>query len=224
MAEQDYLSNFDSGWQMKDVDTAITDISKIDGNRLEIGIHHELLKGVTPRMIVWWFRNFPEDPGKEGSGCMKYRDKIIPCFRFWHPYDHIYCNIRKSGKDESAGFSKGAELEIKEKLGDNDFGAKIFVDRLDESGFEITAYNGFLKIAEFKHYFIETLNGTICESSAVIGSYKPVIGRAVTSFIRRRYFTDEMSQAWVKHTIEEVGNLENFLPALFELGFENAFV
>jgi hypothetical protein len=33
--------------------------------------------------------------------------------------------------------------------------------------------------------------------------------------IRRRAFTEAMGRAWLKHNVEEVGNLEFFLPALY---------
>jgi hypothetical protein len=33
--------------------------------------------------------------------------------------------------------------------------------------------------------------------------------------IRGRLFTEAMGRAWLKHNVEEVGNLEFFLPALY---------
>lgn len=223
MTLNDEVINFNPHWQMRKIDSAITDTSNIDGNRLEISIHHHVLSGVTPAMIVWWFKNFQEFPESRNARYVKYRGRKIPSFSFWHPFENIHCKIKKYGIGNSTGFSKGAEFEIEEKLGDDNFSSRVHVDRIDESGLELSSYKGLIKIAEFKHYFIESLNGTIYESSAVIGSYIPVFGRFITSLVRNTYFTDKMSHAWIRHTVEEVGNFEKFLPSLYEFGFENAF-
>jgi hypothetical protein len=37
----------------------------------------------------------------------------------------------------------------------------------------------------------------------------------VNPLIRRRVFTEAMGLAWLKHNVEEVGNLEYILPALY---------
>jgi hypothetical protein len=37
----------------------------------------------------------------------------------------------------------------------------------------------------------------------------------VNPLIRRRVFTEAMGRAWLKHNVEEVGNLEYILPALY---------
>ena len=208
---------------MKDRESAIVDISTLDDNRKEITIHHELIEGVSPKMIVWWFRNFPQNTDVPGSGMMTYKGRSIPAYRFWHPDDHISCIVKRSANDGSPGFGKDAIINTREKLGKHIFDVDLHVDRLDQSGLELNAYKGFVKIGEFQHYFIETLEGTICESSAVIGSFIPLIGRLFTPLVKWKVFTEEMSGDWILHNIEEMGNFQFFLPTLYEFGFEKAF-
>lgn len=48
----------------------------------------------------------------------------------------------------------------------------------------------------------------------LVGSTSP-LGRAVFNRVRPRVFPDDMGRAWLKHNVEEVGNFEHFLPALY---------
>jgi hypothetical protein len=41
-------------------------------------------------------------------------------------------------------------------------------------------------------------------------------GRGVNAWLRRRTFPDDKARAWLTHNVEEVGNFESFLPALYE--------
>ena len=43
----------------------------------------------------------------------------------------------------------------------------------------------------------------------------PLMLKVFNSHIRPRIFSDEMARAWLQHHVEEIGNLENFLPALY---------
>jgi hypothetical protein len=43
-----------------------------------------------------------------------------------------------------------------------------------------------------------------------------LLGRAVLEpLVRPRVFGDDLARAWLRHNVEEVGNLENFLPHLY---------
>ncbi len=49
----------------------------------------------------------------------------------------------------------------------------------------------------------------------LIGTAAPVLRSLVNGVIRRWRFTDAMGPAWLRHNVEEVGNFEHFLPALY---------
>ena len=94
-------------WKMKDVSTAETHFGELDDGRLELRIKHDLIHGVTPIMLVWWFQHI--------HGTMTYRGEEIPMYRIWHPRDHIRVRILQSAPDGTPGFGKGAVVEINER-------------------------------------------------------------------------------------------------------------
>jgi hypothetical protein len=57
--------------------------------------------------------------------------------------------------------------------------------------------------------------GTQYESKMHVGTRAVPARFVVNPLIRRRVFTGAMGRAWLKHNVEEVGNLEFFLPALY---------
>ena len=95
-------------WEMKDVSTAETHFGELDDGRLELHIKHDPIHGVTPIMIVWWFQHI--------HGTMTYRGEEIPMYRIWHPLDHIRVRILQSAPDGAPSFSKGAVVEINERM------------------------------------------------------------------------------------------------------------
>ena len=49
----------------------------------------------------------------------------------------------------------------------------------------------------------------------IVGARRGPLRIIFNRFIRPRLFSDEMGQAWLRHNVEEVGNFESFLPAVF---------
>ena len=45
--------------RMKDVGTAETEFSTLATGQRQLTIRHEVIEGVSPEMILWWFHNFP---------------------------------------------------------------------------------------------------------------------------------------------------------------------
>jgi hypothetical protein len=72
-----------------------------------------------------------------------------------------------------------------------------------------------IKIAELRHAFTATPEGTLYRSRLVIGSTLPGIGKLVDALARKRLFTPEIGRAWIKHNVEEVGNFQFFLAKLY---------
>jgi hypothetical protein len=72
-------------------------------------IRHDLLKGISPRMIEWWFGHIGGDMDVEGVRLSKYL--------VWHPFDHIHWELARSGPDGRA--AKGAQFRIVEAFGRN---------------------------------------------------------------------------------------------------------
>jgi len=66
-----------------------------------------------------------------------------------------------------------------------------------------------------EYTFEPTTGGTLYRNCLIAGMTTPVLRAPFNGLLRPRVFPDEMGHAWLTHNVEEVGNLEHFLPALF---------
>jgi hypothetical protein len=193
---------------MKSLDSAETGVKPLGDGRLELNIRHGILKGVTPAMLAWWFRNI--------EGTMEHMGQIYPRYLVWHPIDHIHYEVAQRAPDGSAG--PGARFHIVEAFGANpDYLVDGLADvpRNDNTGLTLSVRKFGLEVMHLKHTFTPVPEGTLYVSQMHLGT-KAVLARFfVNRWIRRRLFTEAMGLAWLKHNVEEVGNFEFFLPALY---------
>ena len=52
-------------------------------------------------------------------------------------------------------------------------------------------------------------------SRLIVGSSLPIIGGILNFFVNRFLFSSAVMERWIRHNVEEMGNLEVFLPALY---------
>lgn len=198
----------DIPWRCKPVDSARTRISVLDDGRLHLEIWHELVRGVTPEMLLWWFRNL--------EGDMPYAGGVYPRYRVWHPRDHVAVSYGKRTADGTVG--PGAELHIREAFGRRpDFlvDARSAITKLDLDGFEHHPRLHGVPIAVMRYRFQRARQGSYYTNSLTVG-FPGRFTRVLNGLIRRFVFGEERGQAWIRHNVEEVGNFECFLPALFD--------
>lgn len=196
-------------WPLKPVSSAETALRYDDRGRMVMTIAHQLLAGIEPRMLEWWFRNIGGDIEIEG--------KVLNRYLAWHPFDHIRWELANRLPDGSVGV--GSRFRIVEAFGANpDFYIDIIdeVIRLDESG--ITLVNrdiGGIEITRLNHDFVAADGGTLYRSTLRIGIGVQVLCRVVNPMIHRFLFPAAMGRAWLRHNIEEVGLLEHLIPRLY---------
>jgi hypothetical protein len=195
-------------WEMKPLSSAETDMRDLSDGRIELTIAHDAIRGVTPAMLTWWFRTFP-------GGTVEHKGQQVSMYRLWHPRDHIRVDVLGPAPDGAHGVSKGARIAICERIGDKPRRVVADVDQMDESGLTLILRRGPLRIGELRHKFSEVPEGTLYRSRLVAGPTTPLIGRMMAAFVRRVALTPDMGRAWLKHNVEEVGNLEFFLPELY---------
>ena len=53
-------------WELKPMSSARTGAEALPDGRMRFWIKHDLLKGVTPAMLAWWFSNLEGDVDIEG--------------------------------------------------------------------------------------------------------------------------------------------------------------
>jgi len=194
-------------WQFKPVSSASAGVETLNDGRKKYWVKHDVLKNVTPQMLAWWFGHF-------GDGDVEIQGRRFPRYRVWHPLDHVYARYVRRMPDEPA--SPGTQIALCEYLGRNPrykIEAVSTIEKLDETGFIHAVIRGGVQMARMEHVFTKAADGVRDENCLIVPG-TPRLGpfaRLLGPFL----FPDGKGQAWLKHNIEEMGTLENFLPELY---------
>jgi hypothetical protein len=197
----------DIPWTCKPVESARSGVEVLADGRLHCWIEHDLLRGITPSMLVWWFKHL--------EGDITYAGRRLNRYRVWHPRDHIAVEYSRRNPDGSVGV--GCVIHLTEMLGANpDYLIDVHTEivKLDEEGFAHRPRFHGLRLARMDYEFQVTDGGTCYRNSLTVGA-TGAAGRVLNPLIRKLLFTEARGRAWVKHNIEEVGNFEAFLPQLY---------
>ena len=197
-------------WTMKPLSSARTAESALPDGRVRLHIEHELLRGVTPPMLAWWWRNVGADMELEG--------RTYPRYLLWHPVDHIHFEVVKPLPDGSVG--PGAVLHIVEALGAdmrNLIDTRLHLRQLDETGAVVEVRALAQTVAEIRAEFLPREAGTKPISTMTMGSSGWLGEIGLNPWLLERFFPVERRKAWLKHSVEEIGNLQFFLPDLYRL-------
>jgi hypothetical protein len=198
-------------WPLKPLESATTSLGYDEHGRMVMRIRHDPLKGISPEMVAWWFRNIGGDMEVEGRRLNKYL--------VWHPKDHIHWELARAGPN--GGASVGAQFRIVEAFGRNpDFYVDVIdtVTRLDARGITLVGYRLGQQISCLNHDFLPVEGGTQYVSSLTIGTSVPVLKSALNPLVHRAVFTEAMGHAWLRHNVEEVGLLEHIVPLIYPRG------
>jgi DAPG hydrolase PhiG domain len=189
------------------VSSASAGAETLNDGREKYWVKHDVLKNVTPQMLAWWFGHFAD-------GDVEIQGRRFPRYRVWHPLDHVYAHYVRRASDGSGG--PGAQIALCEYLGRNP-SYKIegvsTIEKLDDTGFIHQVIKSGVVLARMEHVFTKTEDGTRDENCLIVPG-TPRLG-PVARLVLRLLFPDEKGQAWLKHSIEEMGYLENFLPELY---------
>src|SRR5687767_843829 len=85
----------DIRWICKPVESARSGFRILDDGRIHCWIEHDLIHGVTPKMLVWWFGHLEGDMLHDGERYDRYR--------VWHPHDHLAIGYARRNPDGSVG-------------------------------------------------------------------------------------------------------------------------
>ncbi len=194
-------------WKCKSIETARAGFEILADGRTHCWIEHDVIRGVTPQMLVWWFKHL--------EGDVDYDGKRLNRYRVWHPRDHIAIEYSQRNSDGSIGV--GCVIHLTEVLGANpDYLIDVHTEiiKLDEQGFaHRPRFHGF-RLAQMDYEFEETDAGAMYRNSLTVGA-KGIVGKLLNPLIRAFVFDEARGRAWIKHNIEEVGNFETFLPSLY---------
>jgi hypothetical protein len=197
----------DIPWTCKSIDSARSGLDILPDGRVHCWIEHEVIRGVTPIMLVWWFQHLEGDMVVGGRSYNRYR--------VWHPRDHVALAYSRRNPDGSIGV--GCVIHLTEMLGANpDYLVDVHTEitKLDEEGFAHRPRFHGLRLARMDYQFTATPEGTLYRNSLTVGGMG-LFGRLINPLLRRFAFNEARGRAWIKHNIEEVGNFESFLPQLY---------
>ncbi|MFI5508667.1 hypothetical protein ACIA48_14435 [Mycobacterium sp. NPDC051804] len=196
-------------YPLRSVDTATVHYSDHPYGRRRITIDHRPLAGVTPAMLLDWFTHL--------GGTMSYGGVVIDRYLAWHPIDHIKWELARSAP--TGGAAEGARFHMVEA-----FGAKpeylvdeiARVEKLDETGIRLVVRIAGVIVFQLEHTWSAGADGAHYVTVMDLGPRVAVL--APVNRILRRRFSEDKAHAWVKHNIEEVGQLEYLLPQLESSG------
>ena len=117
------------------------------------------------------------------------------------------------------GAAEGAKFRIVEKFaGRDDFTVDVVdrVEKLDETGIRLVQRIGGVVVFQLEHTWSAGPDGAHYVTVLDLGARSAVI--TPVNHVLTRRFPDKMVRAWVRHNIEEVGQLEYLLPDLHASG------
>jgi hypothetical protein len=196
------------GWKMKPVESARTSFERMSRDVFDLRIEHDLLRGITPRMLYWWFTHI--------GGNMTWQGQEYSRYRVWHPLDHIHWELARPA--EGGGAGAGASFRIVEAFGRNPrhtVDSVEYVEKLDETGIRLTRKIAGRQVFSLEHWFEAAGENTRYRSRMIVGAEAFPHNLLFNKIVRPFIFSEEMGHAWLKHNVEEVGNFEFFLPELF---------
>ena len=190
-------------WTMKPLPSARTAMEELPDGRMQLTIEHDVVHGVTPEMIAWWFANLEGEVLVEGIP--------RPRYRVWHPRDHVAFRYHRRPDPNGR-----AVFAIHEVLGrEHPIDIVTDVRRLDPGGFRHYPRIHGLHPVMMDYTFERVRGGTRYTNSLTVGFAVPRALRGINVALRRARFSDDYARAWLLHNVEEVGNFEFFLPDLF---------
>jgi hypothetical protein len=198
-------------WPLKPLASAETSLAYDDFGRMVMHIRHDVLKGLSPEMVAWWFGHIGGDMDVDGVRLNRYLA--------WHPFDHIHWELVRPGRD--GGASAGARFRIVEAFGRSpDFYVDVIetVTRLDATGLTLVGERAGLEFTRLNHDFASVEGGTQYVSTLTIGTAIAGLRALLNPLLHRIAFPEAMGRAWLRHNVEEVGLLEHIIPRLYAGG------
>lgn len=190
---------------LRPVETATVRYAAAPHHRRRVTIDHRPLSDVTPAMLLDWFTHL--------GGTIGYGGEVIDRYLAWHPIDHIRWELAREAP--TGGAADGARFRMVEAFGgrpEYKVDETARVEKLDETGIRLVKRVAGVPIFQLEHTWSAGADGAHYVTVMDLGARSPLMS-PVNRIVRRR-FPDDKVRAWVKHNIEEVGQLEYLLPPL----------
>jgi len=197
------------GWALKSFDNAHSIVTHLPDGRTLFEVDHPPVRDVTAEMLTWWY-------GIYADLTLEIDGVSYPAFLVSHPLDHISLNSEKAVPE--GPLQVGDFLNIKEAYQRNpkfSLDERLEVVALEEHRFALKATRRGVTVADLEFRFEDGPDGAKFTNHLTVGVesgwLKPLVNRVMIPWL---YYEDK-NYAWVLHTVEEIGNFENFLPEIF---------
>lgn len=190
---------------LRPVDTATVGYVDLPNRRRRITIDHAPLPGLTPAMLLDWFTHLGET--------MTYGDEVMDRYLAWHPIDHVRWELARQAP--TGGVGEGARFRMVEAFGGRpEFAIDEVarVEKLDTTGIRLVKRVAGVIVFQLEHTWSAGADGAHYVTVMDLGARSPLMA-LVNAFVLR-HFGEAKARAWVRHNIEEVGQLVYLLPAL----------
>ena len=198
---------------MRALETAKVERRELPKLRLQFAIHHQPIPGITGAMMRWWFEHI------DGETLFNGRDFTGPCiasYLLWHKRDHIEAKWKQKVLTGDGHVGPGSILAVQENLcGRQMTKSDVMVTQLDDTAFNFDLGNSTARVGYVRHLYTETPAGLAMTVEMTFGAEWPLLWRFFNPLLHKKAFTADAADAWMQHNVEEIGELENFLPALY---------
>ena len=190
---------------LRPVDSATVSYSAWPHHRRRVTIDHRPLAHVTPDLLLEWFTHLGQT--------MTYGDRVVDRYHAWHPVDHICWELARPAP--TGGAAEGARYRMVEAFGGRPeftINEVARVEKLDQTGIRLVKRIGGVPFFQLEHTWSAGADGAHYVTVMDLGARSPALAPVNRAVCRR--FPDDTMRAWVRHNIEEVGQLEFLLPLL----------
>jgi hypothetical protein len=152
---------------------------------------------------------------------MIYAGTEYPRYQVWHPLDHISYDVvggRAAHPDSHDPVHSGSRLRIREALQRNPdqiIDIRVSVEELAAHRAVIVKRVAGTTIVRLENDFSDVPHGAAYRTTLTVGDDTPLARAVLNRIAHRRAFPEARIGPWVTHHIEEIGNLEHFLPLLY---------
>lgn len=201
-----------TGWTMRTVDSAGIRITHINEYQVRATIEHKTLARITPDMMCWWFNNV--------EGKCEYEGVSYSRFQLWHPIDHLDCKI--SVHPKKTGRSSNTKIRMVETVKNPDYSSLryslkrvVYMSQVNnqELNLIIMEFPGIE--TEIRHSFHSVPGGCRCITTIEV-RMSSRLGKLYLQKVQRKSVQHLLiNKLNLAHCVEEIGNLEFFLPGLY---------
>lgn len=192
-------------YPLRAVDTAAVRYTTQPHHRARVTIDHRPLAGITPAMLLDWFSHLDRT--------MSYGGETVDRYLAWHPIDHIAWALARQAP--GGGAAEGARFRMVEAFGgrpENKIDEIARVEKLDDTGIRLVKRVAGVIVFALEHTWSRGDEGVHYVTVMDLGARSPLF--APVNRVIRHKMSDAKLRAWVRHNIEEVGQLEFLLPQL----------